>query len=287
MAAGMLAADLGGTRMRVAAFDTSGKLVHKQVSATPRGEPAALARTMREVADAAGLAIEGAVVGVPGPVNYDAGTVVRLPNLPNWEESISARVLSESLRMPVKLANDADLAALGEHRFGAGRGASDMVYVTSSTGVGAGVIIKNRLLRGRLSLAEAGHMIIEREGGGTLEELGSGTALERISGSKGADVTRLALAGDEAALRALRDVADALAVGVLNLVHCFMPERVVIGGGVTQAGDLLLEPVRERLRACGSGCSVSGCDVVIAAGGDDVGLLGAFALWQDSTRDED
>jgi glucokinase len=286
MATGMLAVDFGGTRMRVAAFDTSGKVVHKQVIATPRGEPAALARTMREVADAGGLAIEGAVVGVPGPVNYDAGTVVRLPNLPDWEGTISARALSQAVQMPVKLANDADLAALGEHRFGAGRGTSDMVYVTSSTGVGAGVIIKNRLLRGRLSLAEAGHMIIEREGGGTLEGLGSGTALERITGSKGADVTRRALGGDKAALRALRDVADALAVGVFNLVHCFMPERVVIGGGVSQAGDLLLEPVRERLRACGAACSASACDVFVAAGGDDVGLLGAFALWQEPIAPE-
>ena len=283
MATGMIAVDLGGTRMRVAAFDASSKLVHKHAAATPRSEPAALARTMREVADASGLAVAGAVVGLPGPVNYAAGTVVRLPNLPDWQEAISAQGLSQALNAPVQLANDADLAALSEHRFGAGRGASDMLYVTSSTGVGAGVILNHRLLRGRFSLAEAGHMIIERSTGGTVEGLGSGTALERITGSKGADVTKRAMAGDAAALRAFRDVADALAVGVFNLVHCFMPERVVIGGGVSQAGDLLLDPIRERLRACGDGCSVSACDVVVAAGGDDVGLLGAFALWQDST----
>ncbi len=284
MDSGMLAVDLGGTRMRVAAFDASGKLVHKKIAPTPRTEPAALARTMREVADASGLVIAGAVVGVPGPVNYAAGTVVRLPNLPDWEGVTSAKALSQALHMSVQLANDADLAALGEHRFGAGRGASDMLYVTSSTGVGAGVILNHRLLRGRLSLAEAGHMIIERATGGTVEGLGSGTALERITGREGSDVTERAKAGDEAALRAFRDVAGALAVGVFNLVHCFMPERVVIGGGVSQAGDLLLHPIRERLRACGGGCSASACDVAIAAGGDDAGLRGAFALWQDSTR---
>ncbi len=283
MATGMVAVDLGGTRMRVAAFDASGKLVHKQVVPTPRSEPAALARAMRDAAGASGLVIADAVVGVPGPVNYAAGTVVRLPNLPDWQEAMSAQGLSQALQMPVQLANDADLAALGEHRFGAGRGASDMLYVTSSTGVGAGVIINNRLLRGRLSLAEAGHMIIERSTGGTVEGLGSGTALDRITGSKGSDVTERAKAGDAAALRAFREVADAFAVGVFNLVHCFMPERVVIGGGVSQAGVLLLDPIRERLRACGAGCSASACDVVVAAGGDDVGLLGAFALWQDST----
>lgn len=124
-------------------------------------------------------------------------------------------------------------------------------------------------------------MIIDRESGGTVEGLGSGTALERITGSDGSDVTRRALAGDEGAKQALRKVADALAVGVFNLVHCFMPERVVIGGGMSQAGDLLLDPIRQRLDACGLGCSISACDVFVAAGGDDVGLLGAFALWQE------
>jgi glucokinase len=173
------------------------------------------------------------------------------------------------------------MAALGEHRFGAGQGCSDMVYVTSSTGVGAGVILGGKLLHGHRSLAEIGHTIIDWRTGATLEDLGSGTALARIAGAPGAAVAARARAGDPAAAEAFREVALALATGVHNLVHCFMPERVVVGGGVSQAGDLLLDPVRDRLAACGDACSASDCDVVIAARGDDVGLLGGLALWHD------
>ena len=275
---GVLAADLGGTRLRVAVFDAAGAMLQKSVVATRRDEPQALAAALRGVLADAKIDVAGAVVGVPGPVSYVDGTVVRLPNLPGWEPYVSAERLSADLALPVRIANDADLAALGEHRYGAGQGTSDMVYVTSSTGVGAGVIVGGRLLHGRQSLAEIGHTVIERATAGTVEGLGSGTALGRAAGVDGATVTARAQSGDERALAIFREVADAFATGVFNLVHCFMPQRVVIGGGVSQAGDLLLDPIRERLRACGAGCPAAGADIVLASGGDDVGLLGAFAL---------
>jgi glucokinase len=157
---------------------------------------------------------------------------------------------------------------------------ADLLYVTSSTGVGAGVIIGGRLLHGAWSLGEAGHMVIDRATDATMEGLGSGTALARLSGLDPAEVVERAQAGDVDAQRLFREVADAFAVGVFNLVHCFMPQRVVIGGGMSQADDLLLGPVRERLGRCAGGCSASTCEVVQAAGGDDVGLLGAFAYWR-------
>ncbi len=281
-AAGALCVDLGGTHLRVAVFSDHGAVLHKSVIATPRDTPEALVAAMKGALADGAVAVRGAVVGVPGPISYRDGQAVRLPNLPGWEEHVAARRLSSELRLPVLLANDADLAALGEHRFGAGRGCSDMVYVTSSTGVGAGVVIGGRLLHGRWSLAEAGHMIIDWRSGATVEEIGSGTALARLAGVDGETVAERARAGDAAALAVFREVADAFAVGVHNLVHCFMPERVVIGGGVSRAGDLLLGPVRQQLDRCTKGCSTSGDDVVVAQGGDDVGLLGAFAFWQDS-----
>lgn len=276
--------DLGGTRMRVAVFDAHGGMRHKSVTPTPADDPDALPRAMRAAIEACDLVVEGAVVGVPGPISYAKGRPFRLPNLPEWEGKLSAQWLAGEVGLPVLLANDADLAALSEHRYGAGRGTTDMLYVTSSTGVGAGVIIGGRLLHGERSLAEGGHMIIDRNSGATVEGLGSGTALERLAGMDGAEVTRRAQAGDERALAVFRDVAGAFAVGVHNLAHCFMPERIVIGGGVSQAGDLLLEPVRERLRQCGEGCPMRETEVVRAKGGDDVGLLGAFALWMDEKQ---
>lgn len=278
---GVLCADLGGTRLRVAVLGAQGTTLEKTVVETPRDDPASLVALMKSTLETTALQVSGAVVGVPGPISYRDGVPLRLPNLPAWEGFISARRLQEALALPVLLANDADLAALGEHRFGAGRACSDMVYVTSSTGVGAGVIVDGRLLHGRWSLAEAGHMIIDWESGRTLEDLGSGTALERLTGEDGATISARALAGDATASEAFREVARAFATGVHNLVHCFMPERVVIGGGVSQAGDLLLDPVRRQLDGCDNGCSAKGGDVVRAAGGDDVGLLGGLAFWNE------
>lgn len=277
----VLGVDLGGTRLRVAIFDSGGTMAHKTVVRTPWDKPEALAAAMKKALATYGEAVQGAVVGLPGPVSYTEGRASFLVNLPEWEERLSAQRLSQDVGVPVLLANDADLAALGEHRFGAGRGVSDMVYLTSSTGVGGGVIIGGRLLHGQMSLAETGHTIIDWTSGASVEDLGSGTALGVKAGVDGATVTERAKAGDESALAIIREVAEAFAVGVHNMVLCFMPQRVVIGGGVSQAGDLLLDPVRERLDGCVL-CSASGQDVVLASCGDDVGLLGALAFWRES-----
>ena len=236
---------------------------------------------MRASLDVAEEAIEGAVVAVPGLINYETGEVLRLPNLPDWERHISAARLSDEVGLPVLLANDADLAALGEHRYGAGRGSTDMVYITVSTGVGVGVIVGGRLLHGRLSLAEVGHTIIDRATRETVEELGSGTALTRLAGEEASSVAARASAGDENALRLFAKVAGDLAIGVYNLAHCFSPEVVVVGGGMSQAGDLLLGPVRALLAEGGAGRLAWQVRVVRAEGGDDAGLRGAAAYWTD------
>ncbi len=276
----ILAGDVGGTRMRVAIVESGGTVVSKEVIPTPKKDPDALTRAIRLVENGTGP-IAGAVVGLPGLIDYSRGEVLTLPNLPDWEGSLSAVRLGAELGVPVLLANDADLAALGEHRYGAGRGSQDMLYVTSSTGVGAGVIICERLLHGRLSLAEAGHTIIDWATGDTLETLGSGTALARAAGEDAAAVAARAAAGDPVASRHFATTAEAFAVGVLNLVHCYSPEVVVIGGGMSQADDLLLNPVREQLQRCGDDCVASKVKVVKAQGDDDVGLRGAYAYWLD------
>ena len=277
----ILVCDLGGTRLRVAVATPEGSIHSKQVLATPRGDPDTLLQAMREVLGHSGNGTIGAVVGVPGPVNYDQGKPVRLPNLPAWEGYLSSSLLEEELGVPVLLANDADLAALGEHRYGAGRGSQDMVYMTSSTGVGAGVILGGRLVHGQLSLAEIGHTIIDQDSKGTVEQLGSGTALSRLAGVDAAEVGARAIAGDEDARALFSNVADSFAIGVFNMVHCFSPELVVIGGGVSQAGELLLDPIRRALNECGDTCPASRAKVVHAQGGDDVGLRGGAAYWAD------
>lgn len=282
----VLVCDLGGTWLRVALLDGEGSVGEKEVIPTPLDDPAALVRTMRSVAARAKQPIAGAVIGVPGLVDYSRGEVFVLPNIPKWEGTLSAARLSAELGTSVLLANDADLAALGEHRYGGGRGFDDVLYVTSSTGVGAGVVLGGRLLHGKRSLAEAGHTIIEYSTGATLEELGSGSALERAAGADPADVAARAEEGDAEAARHFANAADAFATGVLNLVHCFAPEVVVIGGGMSRAGDLLLGPVRNKLAQSGLGGPEVQPQVVAAQAGDDAGLRGGYAYWADSTEGE-
>jgi len=285
---GVAAVDLGGTRLRVAVFAEDGSSRARHVELTPDGDPSALARAIRQTIDAAkGVTVEGAVVGVPGPVSYLEGHPYELPNLPAWEGHLSAQALASDLGLPVVVANDVDLGALGEHRFGAGRGVDDLVYITSGTGVGGAAILGGRLVHGRRSIAEVGWTTIDfngPEGERRVEELGSGSALERFGGDDGVVITQRALAGEPKALAAFQRVAGSLAVGVMNLVFCFMPQRVVIGGGVASAGELLLGPIRDYLAREGPVMSVVP-EVVASEGGDDSGLLGGLAFWLDLAAD--
>ena len=279
----MVATDVGGTQMRVAVYDAAGRQRHHRVGPTPHEDPGALVEAIREAVAASPLPVGGAVVGIAGPIDYHLGVPRALPHLPAWEGCVSAQGLADAVGMPVVVANDADLAALGEQRFGAGAGAQDVVYLTASTGVGGGVVLGGRLLRSRYSVAEIGHTVIDRESGASVEGLGSGTALAELSGDDPAAVSARAAAGDERAAALFREVADAFSLGVLNAALCFMPERVVIGGGMSQAGDLLLGPVRERIAAGPAVLPLRPEDVVLATGGDDAGLRGAYALWLDLT----
>ena len=277
----VLACDVGGTNLRAALVRTDGEVLDKRTRPTPLDDPHALTLMMREVL-ATGTEVSAAVVGMPGPVDYVKGEVLDLPNLSQWEGHVTAARLSDEVGLPVLLANDADLATLGEHRFGAGKGFRDMVYITSSTGVGAGVVLGNRLVHGDWSLAEIGHTIIDRATLETVERLGSGTALRRLAGEEASSVVSRAESGDKDAARQFAAVAEDFAIGVFNTVHCFSPEVVVVGGGMSQAGDLLLGPVRKLLSECHRAGVCRRTRVVRAEGGDDVGLKGAAAFLSDS-----
>jgi glucokinase len=287
----VLAVDLGGTRMRVAVVAPGGALLRRRVEPTPRlpaACPDALLALMAGFLETTGVA--EAVVGVPGRVDYATGRLENAPNLPpGWAPALNEERLSSLLGVPVALANDADLASVGEARFGAGRHYRDVVYLTLSTGVGAGVVLDGRVVHGQRSLAEVGHTVIDREAWvagrpATLEDLASGTALARLAGDAGlardgAAVVRLVQTG-HAGARAIWDrVVGAAAIGVANLAHLYSPDVVVIGGGLGRVGNLLLDPIRAHLARHGPrGLTV---DVVGAALGDDAGLAGA-AGWRES-----
>ena len=285
-----LAVDLGGTNMRVAVVESSGAILDRAQAPTPHDAPTIeplvhLARTMRDRHD-----VEHAVVAVPGRVDHQTGTLLHAPNLPpRWPPVLTRARLESELDVTVALANDADVAAVGEAYFGAGRGHSDVVYVTISTGVGAGILVGGRLLLPRYSAGEVGHSVIDRAlaaagADGTVEGLGSGTAINRAARAAGVDVVgrdiaRRVTAGDPDATAVWEPAIFVAALGVVNLAHIAAPTVVVVGGGVGRNSELVLPPIRAALARLGP---VAPPSVVAAALGDDPGLVGA-AAWRTAT----
>lgn len=290
MSEAVLAVDLGGTQMRAAVVDGDGTVRARCAEPTPQDAdcPDALMELAAQVLGSTPAA--RAVIAVPGVVNYRDGYLEHAPNLPpGWAGALSSSALAAHLGLPVDLANDADAAAVGEAMFGAGRGYDDVVYVTVSTGIGAGVLLGGRLVAGTRSAAEVGHTILDfcaaQEGRpASLEELGSGTALGRAAAAAGlpaggAELVELVRAGDRHARRIWDSTVEAVAAGVRNLVHLYAPDVVVLGGGVGQAGELLLQPVRDAVHAHATPGRGQPVQVVGAALGDDAGLVGA-AGWR-------
>ena len=268
--------------MRIALVSLQGRVHDKQVLSSADNDPASLIEALRTTGELAPHRVVGAVVGVPGLVDYLKGEVSKMPNLPDWEGIISSSRLSEALGLETLIANDADLGALGENRFGAGRGTKHMIYLAAGTGVGSGVVLNGRLLRSRFSLGEIGHTIIDRHSEKTLEELASGIALRRSMGLDVSELARHSATGDAEATKIFDRFCEDLAIGVYNLVHCFSPEIVVVGGGMTNAVEPLLKPMRALLSRSGPYALASKVSVVKAQTGDNVGLLGAAAFWSES-----
>ena len=292
----VLAADVGGTQMRAALVGPHGDVLLRRSAATPdhADVPAALIDLIKVVGAERGHGtVSHAVVGLPGGVDYENGRLMWAPHLPEgWPHLLSRDELSARLGMPAHVANDADLAAVGEAAFGAGTGTADVAYLTISTGIGAGVVCGGRLLRGRRSLAEVGHTVIDwrawQEGSPcTLEELGSGSGLARIAGETGLDardaraVEVAAAAGNTGAIAIWQGAIAACAVGVSNLVMAFYPSTVVIGGGLGRR-EQFFGPLRELVLSRPEHHPAD-LSIVPAALGDDAGLAGA-AAWTSATQ---
>ncbi len=286
----VLAADIGGTSMRAALVDGRGSVLALKVVPTPAHDvaPAALIDLVRSVAATEGHGqATHAVVGLPGAVDCTQGRLLWAPHLPDtWVHLLSQHELSQHLGLPVYVANDADLAAVGEAVFGAGAGAADVAYLTVSTGIGAGVLLRGRLLQGRRSMAEVGHTVIDLDAWAaglpsTLEELASGSGIAEQARRAGLGeidaraVEGAAAEGDERA-RAIMDRAVlACAAGVCNLVMTFSPSVVVLGGGIGRRPDFF-RLVREQVLRRPAHHPDDLC-LVVSALGDEAGLAGAAA----------
>lgn len=305
--------DIGGTKIAAGVVDEGGEVLARARRESPAEDGAAVERTVvevvRELRTEIGRPVAGVGVGAAGFIDATRSTVLFAPNLA-WRDAPLRANLERALDLPVVVENDGNAAAWGEFAFGAGRDVDDLLLVTLGTGIGGGIVLDGRLRREAYGIAgEIGHLRVVpngRECGcgnrGCWEQYGSGTALvadareaaeadpaaaaallERAggvaAGIEGPMVTELAEAGDPFALARLNDLGRWVGEGIASLVAVLDPRLIVIGGGLSAAGDVLLEPVRAAF-----GAQLSGrghrpeAEIRSAVLGNGAGLLGAADL---------
>lgn len=310
----VIAVDLGGTHLRIAVCTADGHILYRAKTETEAhlGAEHVVARMIQLIGEAIrsnpDCCVQGIGIGAPGPLQPRTGVIIECPNLPGFDHYPLRDRITEATGLPTVVENDANAAAIGEHRFGAGRGFANIVYLTISTGIGGGIIVDNRLYWGEHGYAgEVGHMTLEAHGPrcncgniGCLEALAAGPAIARnaraviaegrptriLDLTPGRDpqnitahiVTDAAKAGDTLARELLAHAGFYIGVGIVNLLHILNPGRVVIGGGVSFAGDLLFVPIRQTVDERAPLAFRKGVDIVPAALGDDAGLLGVASL---------
>jgi predicted NBD/HSP70 family sugar kinase len=238
------------------------------------------------------LDVIGVGIGIPGPVDPARGMVGSATILPGWLGLRIADEMERRLQKSVQIENDANLGALAELTWGAGRDCSNFTYVKASTGIGSGIVIDRKLLVGATGTAgEIGHTTLGEAGAlchcgnrGCLETVASGPAIVRlVSQSKGENlalsrIVALALEGDISCRRAISDAGREIGVAVAGMCNIINPERVIIGGQLSRAGDLLLDPIRDSIRRCAVLAAAERVEVVPAVFVERAELLGALAL---------
>jgi glucokinase len=300
--------DLGGTKVAGILMEEGGRVLHREERDTPKE---GVLEAVVEVAEAlrTGPAPQAIGVGAAGMVDFAAGAVPFAPNVALRDAPIR-ELVSERTGLPCVVDNDANCAAWGEFRFGAGRPYTHMLLVTVGTGIGGGIVWDGELYRGAHGFAaEIGHVIVEPGGPrcncgnlGCWEQVASGRAIDRLAAAEskqhpdgsiatlaagnevsGRHVSDAARGGDQAALAIMAEVGRRLGEGIAGLVNILDPQAVVVGGGVAEEGDLLLEPARRAFLD-----TVEAADrrpevpMLAAELGNDAGALGAAALALDT-----
>ncbi len=234
----------------------------------------------------------GAGMGIPGPVDTARGTAGSATILPGWVGLRIAAEMEQRLGIPVQIENDANLGALAELTWGAGRDCSNFAYIKAATGIGAGIVIDGRLLRGATGTAgEIGHTTLDEAGPlcycgnrGCLETVASGPAIVQLVGPVDGETLTLsqvverASAGDLRCRRALADAGREIGVAVAGLCNLINPERVIVGGLMSRAGEVLLRPLRESIRRHAVQAAAETVEVRAAVFVERAELLGSVAL---------
>jgi glucokinase len=301
-----LAVDIGGTQMRAASYPAESiqPLSYLRITTYSSGTTPLL-RLYELISSIWPKDDKVAGIGVvaPGPINSREGILLAAPNIPEWRNLALQKELEEHFNVPVALGNDANLAALGEWKYGIGRDHHHLIYLTISTGIGSGIIIDDEILEGAAGLgAELGHITVLPEGPfcgcgqrGHLEAVASGTAIshwvqekinEHVVTSLPAnrkltakDISIAAREGDRLAKEAFERAGKFIGWALADFLHIFNPTIVIFGGGVSQSGSLLLNPINDELKKrVMSPQYLENLLVTNAALGDNAGLLGALAL---------
>jgi len=296
--------DIGGTQLRVGVYPDTGisPIITKRTPSN--GLEDGVFERLTTLIDSVWPQepVEAISVAAPGPLNPYTGTIISTPNIPAWTNYPLAELLFKKYKVPVFLGNDANLAALGEWKFGAGQGHHHVLYLTISTGIGGGVISHDVLIEGSRGMAaELGHITVIPGGpvcscgvSGHLEAVASGPAIARYvseqiksgrkstvdpkSGLSARNVADAAFAGDELSKEAFIRAGTFIGQGVADFLHMFNPSIVIFGGGVSQSGALIMDPIKESMkRNIMDKAYLENLQIAIASLGDDAGLLGALA----------
>ena len=221
--------------------------------------------------------LSGIGIGVPGPVNHEKGLVYDCPNLAGWKNVEVRKMLNERWDVPVKVENDARVAGLAETRLGAAKGFKHVFYITVSTGIGAAIIIDGKIYHGADGAAgEFGQMKLLD--GSILEQRFAGPAIERLFGLPTPQLAELVKKNDPGAKRAVEYITDGIGTFLANVTTLLNPQIIVVGGGVSQLGDLILDPIREKVSSLAFSISAKNVKIVQAALHTDSGAVGAVEL---------
>lgn len=313
----VLGVDVGGTFIKAGIVSSQGDLYESVAIPTESASGAGhvlkqlvdLIQGLLSSAESRRWIVEGIGVGVTGQVDFASGTIISgiEEKIPGWVKTPVRRFMEERFRLPTWVDNDGMVAAIGEHAFGAGKGASSLVCLTIGTGIGSGIILEGKPFRGVVGPAgEIGHLIINFEGPrcgcgnrGCLEayvskgaliskaqtaiQAGESSLIEQLANHKVEDITvemigTAARQQDPLAQRIINEMSEHLSYGLMNVINVLGPERIVLSGGCAELGDLFIDKVREYVKKHTFSQAAQKTEIVISRLGQYVGVIGAGAL---------